>query len=72
MGFPDLLPKKLYRNPLHAGALRNQGCICGSGKKIKRCHGQKYAILKDEAKEINQMIAQYTQKQSNNAEAKNV
>lgn len=65
---------KLYRNPLHNGALRNQICICGSGKKIKRCHGQQYAIPETDAKAINQMVADYSINQSkiNNIEGKNV
>jgi len=47
---------KLFRNPLHMGAIRNKPCICGSGKKIKQCHGEKYAILEEEAKAISEII----------------
>lgn len=52
---------KLYRNPLHIGALRNKPCICASGKKIKQCHGEKYAIPHDEAKAISEMIVKNNQ-----------
>lgn len=49
---------KLFRNPLHIGSLRNKPCVCGSGKKIKQCHGQIYAIPEGEAKAIAEMIVE--------------
>lgn len=65
---------KLFRNPLHIGSLRNRPCLCGSGKKIKQCHGQKYGVSLDDAKAINQMVAEYGKKQQqlNNNEGQNV
>lgn len=50
---------KLYANPLYIGALRNQPCICGSGKKIKQCHGQARTLQAEEAKALSEMITNY-------------
>lgn len=33
-------------NPLHSGTIRNEPCICGSGKKVKKCCGRD-AIIRD-------------------------
>ena len=33
-------------NPLHSGKIRNNLCICGSGKKVKKCCG-KDPIIRD-------------------------
>lgn len=51
--------EKLFRNPLHIGSLRNKPCVCGSGKKIKVCHGKTYAIPEVEAKGIAEMIVEH-------------
>jgi hypothetical protein len=56
--------EKTYRNPLHLGSLRNKPCPCDSGKKLKRCHGEKYGITEEEAKEINQILVE-NQKRKN-------
>lgn len=42
----------MYRNPLMDGDLRNEPCVCNSGKKIKRCHGMKYALNEKEMSEL--------------------
>lgn len=46
----------LYINPLYSGKLRNVMCICGSGKKIKRCHGRDFGIDVIMLNEINRLI----------------
>lgn len=56
--------EKLFRNPLHVGALRNSPCPCGSGNKIKKCHGQKYALPENEAKAIAEMIVESQKKRN--------
>lgn len=45
-----------YFNPLSAGKYRNNPCVCGSGKKIKKCHGIKSTIPYTEYKMVVQMI----------------
>jgi uncharacterized protein YecA (UPF0149 family) len=50
--------EKLFRNPLHIGSLRNCPCPCGSGKKIKKCHGDQYALPETDAKAIAQMLVE--------------
>lgn len=49
-------PPGLYRNPLNKSKLRNMPCICGSGKKIKKCHGIDYGIDVLKLNEINRLI----------------
>lgn len=53
-----ILGKKevLYRNPLMIGDLRNEPCICSSGKKLKHCHGSKYTLTAKEADEVSDLI----------------
>jgi hypothetical protein len=46
------LRPRLYRNPLHHGDIRNEPCVCNSGKKVKSCHGSKYAVSESEMNEI--------------------
>lgn len=41
-----LLPDHVF-NPLHTGKHFNKPCICGSGKKVKKCCGVEVAIKKD-------------------------
>jgi uncharacterized protein YecA (UPF0149 family) len=48
--------EKTYRNPLMDGDLRNEPCICSSGKKIKHCHGNKYELNESEKDELEKII----------------
>jgi hypothetical protein len=59
--------EKLFRNPLHIGSLRNKPCVCGSGKKIKVCHGVKYILEEEEAKAIAQMLVDKSKNKSTKA-----
>jgi uncharacterized protein YecA (UPF0149 family) len=59
--------EKLFRNPLHIGSLRNKPCVCGSGKKIKNCHGVKYILPEEEAKEVAQMLVEKSKSKSTKA-----
>lgn len=54
----DEKPKKvaMYVNPLAKGKYRNAPCVCGSGKKIKKCHGRDHAIDVLKLNEINRLI----------------
>lgn len=56
-------------NPLHKGNNRNTPCLCGSGKKSKKCCGIPYfikeddlkiikSLKEDEAKDINRLAAE--------------
>jgi uncharacterized protein YecA (UPF0149 family) len=56
--------EKIFRNPLHIGSLRNVPCPCGSGKKIKKCHGESYALPESEAKAIAQMLVDQSKNNS--------
>jgi len=49
-----------YRNPLAYGKVRNDLCICGLGKKIKKCHGRDNAVSYDDAQEIRGLLLRYT------------
>jgi hypothetical protein len=53
---------ELFRNKLVKGELRNKPCICGSGKKMKKCHGANYVLNKEEVADIEQVIFDYKQK----------
>ena len=46
----------MYVNPLAKGKFRNMQCICGSGKKVKKCHGRDHAIDVLKLNEINRLI----------------
>lgn len=48
-----------YFNPLSNGSNRNRPCVCGSGKKIKKCHGVKSSVTKDEFDEIIRLIHEF-------------
>ena len=48
----DKKKPKRYANALAGGTYRNQKCICGSGKKTKKCHGVKLIINQEEKDEI--------------------
>jgi len=41
------LKENFTRNPLKSGKLRNLPCICGSGKKMKKCCGNVEYIKND-------------------------
>ena len=45
----------MYRNPMAHGAYRNHPCICGSGKKMKKCHGKDYAVTLEGLQEIHRL-----------------
>ena len=45
----------LINNPFYKGDMRNQICVCGSGKKMKSCHGKHPRITIPEATEIYEM-----------------
>lgn len=47
---------KLYRNPLTKGRYRNNPCVCGSGKKMKQCHGSQRVISRSEMIEVSEMV----------------
>lgn len=51
-----VVPKMIFTNPLSNGAHRNTACPCGSGKKIKRCHGREATVTGAERAEIMTMI----------------
>jgi hypothetical protein len=58
----------MFRNPMAHGQYRNHPCICGSGKKMKKCHGKEYAITAEEleaiktlGKEHNQRVHEFNQ-----------
>lgn len=48
-----------YLNPLCKGEHRNKKCICGSGEKLKKCHGKKRLISKVELDDILELIKIY-------------
>ena len=37
-----------YRNPLAKSAFNNKACLCGSGKKVKKCCGKNRSVSKKE------------------------
>ena len=46
-------PKRYY-NPLYRAKFRNQPCMCGSGKKTKKCHGKNHEMNQAEYDELNE------------------
>ena len=48
-----------FTNTLSKGQYRNKPCICGSGKKAKRCHGMKSSITLQEAEELDEIIRKH-------------
>lgn len=52
----------MYRNPVAKGEYRNHPCICGSGKKMKKCHGANYAITADEHQDIVRLGKEHNQR----------
>lgn len=53
---------RIFRNPLHFGEYRNKKCVCGSGVKIKNCHGVDRGLTEDELKNINDMTLKHNAK----------
>ena len=45
-----------YNNPLADGRFRNQRCPCGSGKKMKQCHGKEQFITASQRVEYMEMV----------------
>lgn len=43
---------QLHDNPMSKGSYRNHPCICGSGKKMKKCHGQDKKLTEAEFTEV--------------------
>ena len=48
-----------YFNPLSDGKYRNSNCICGSGKKIKKCHGKERLLIRIDYDEVVNLIETY-------------
>tara|TARA_R110000803_G_C11989469_1_gene321873 strand:+ start:19884 stop:20165 length:282 start_codon:yes stop_codon:yes gene_type:complete len=62
---PGLQPMTLQKvaNPFRTGVLRNSSCMCGSGKKMKKCCGmddyisvERFAQLNNRAKEVAEIL----------------
>lgn len=49
-------------NPLNKGSNRNMPCVCGSGKKVKKCHGIKTALTYTEYNQIVKWINEFNVK----------
>lgn len=47
--------KEIVSNPLRKGELRNCPCLCGSGKKIKKCCGKAMAVPRQFAEALNRL-----------------
>jgi hypothetical protein len=50
-----VLGESRWRNPFNNGRYRNHQCFCGSGKKLKKCHGAERTLNKadlDEAERL--------------------
>lgn len=41
---------KPLRNPFRNGRYANEKCFCGSGQKVKKCHGREYTLTEEEMK----------------------
>lgn len=67
MGFPRInyedTPK--FFNHLSDGKLRNELCLCGSGKKVKKCHGKDRLVTVEQKNEISELIKIYNSKIEN-------
>lgn len=70
-------------NPLAKGINRNLPCVCGSGKKVKKCHGQELVITQEQydwimnaqanrEKEFNQALIDQIEAKKNQNEAEAV
>lgn len=51
--------KELYRNPWKNGRYANHHCFCGSGKKLKRCHGQDHTLSIEELEDRKKLYAKW-------------
>lgn len=49
---PNRLKDGYDYNPLGAGEFRNKLCICGSGKKIKKCCGKENIVTVEQKKAL--------------------
>lgn len=45
------IQEKLLRNPWKNGVYANHKCFCGSGKKLKKCHGESVTLTEKEMKD---------------------
>lgn len=54
--------KLLFRNPMNKGAYRNNPCICGSGKKLKQCHGREPFLSAEDYKQLHILGAEHNQR----------
>lgn len=52
----------LYDNPIHRGRYRNHPCVCGSGKKMKKCHGESQKLRSDEYHEVMRLGREHNQR----------
>jgi hypothetical protein len=53
---------KMHDNPMAKGSYRNHPCICGSGKKMKHCHGQERQLRSDEFDEVMRLGREHNQR----------
>ena len=53
--------KQEYYNPLYDGKIRNEPCVCFSGKKLKNCHGSKMILTEQEMKEHQTVIKRFVE-----------
>lgn len=51
--------EKMFRNPLNKSRFRNDICLCGSSKKMKKCHGKKYEVTN---KELSEIVVMYNER----------
>lgn len=52
----------LFRNPLYQPKFGNRPCVCMNGKKLKKCHGSKYAVTSEELQELKELNDAYNEK----------
>ena len=54
---------KIYKNPFHkSNMLREMMCPCGSGEKVKNCHGKEGKLSLDEYNEVVKLGKEYVKK----------
>jgi septal ring factor EnvC (AmiA/AmiB activator) len=56
MGYYLRPPEGMILNPLKKGKAKNLPCLCGSGKKVKRCCGQFDYMKKDLAETCKKFV----------------
>lgn len=54
-----LLGETLRRNPFSNSKYGNLRCFCGSGSKLKRCHGSKVTLDKSEMDEARKLFEKW-------------